>query len=123
MSTVQPDLFGEYDAEQQAIAQRAAERTAWAGHFTHADVSIAYQSQGGDKPGDVLDGIVCPACGGIEFNAFLLGINHGWSPDAPQRDLYGRPAFETCTKLLLIAHGRSDVTRDGIGVVRTAGAA
>lgn len=117
MSAAQPDLFGEYDAELQAADARRRERAEWAAHFRHVPVTIAYEASIG-KPGDVLDGIACPACGGIEFNGFLLGINHGWDPGAPKRDLYGRPAFETCSKLWLRSRGRDDVSLDGGGVVR-----
>ena len=89
----------------------------WRARFERVTVTIAYESTGGNKPGDQLDGVVCPACGGIEFNDYLLSINHGWDPgdfEQARYGLYGRPAFETCTKL---EYGDGH-KRDGIGVVR-----
>jgi len=99
---LQPDLFGEYDAAEQARRRRRHATDGWRARFEHVTVTIAYESTGGDKPGDQLAGVVCPACGGIEFNDYLLSINHGWDPsdfEQARYGLYGRPAFETCTKL------------------------
>lgn len=111
----QPDLFGHWDAEQQRKAADAARLAAWSARFRRVPVTVAYESASGMKPGQILDGIVCPACGGIEFNDLLLSINHGWSPCNPKDSLYGQPAFDTCTRLQWDAE--SDHL-DGIGVVR-----
>lgn len=111
----QPDLFGQWDAEQERLARQRVEQQAWAARFRRVSVTIAYESAGGMRPGDVFDGVACPACGGIEFNSLLLATNHGWAPDMPYRTLYGRPAFETCSRLRFRT---AQPPYDGIGVVR-----
>lgn len=110
----QPDLFGEFDAQAAEIEQQRERRAAWSARFARVKVSIAYESAGGNKPGDVLDGIACPSCGGVEFNAYLLSINHGWDAGVPG---YG-PFEGRCNKQRHLDAGRTDISLDGVGVVR-----
>jgi hypothetical protein len=74
-------------------------------HLLRSGPECPHGQPGGAIPSPIkgiLAGVVCPACGGIEFNDYLLSINHGWDPsdfEQARYGLYGRPAFETCTKL------------------------
>lgn len=112
--SVQPDLFGEFDARAEQVTQQRELRAAWSARFSRVTITIAHASTGGDKPGDRLVGIACPSCGGIEFNAYLLSINHGWDAGVPG---YG-PFEGRCNKQRHLDAGRTDISLDGVGVVR-----
>jgi hypothetical protein len=114
MTTVfeQPDLFGEYDArqaeaerlaaEQQAESDRIqAERAEYRARFERHDFPAPYDTADGRPKGTIIHGWVCPACGDVEWNEFLLSLNHGYDPGLPGSipGSYAGAAFgDTCTK-------------------------
>jgi hypothetical protein len=73
VSQLELDLFG-----------KQAELAEWLARFERADWVAPHDTQGGMKKGDRQPGgWVCPSCGQVEPNQFLLGTNHGWDPDRP----------------------------------------
>lgn len=98
--------------------QIAAERAEWRARFEQAEWVAPYDCSGGMKKGDSKLGWVCPACGRVEPNTFLLNLNHGYDPDVPDR-FYGRwrgdLAFgDGCTRQRLLAsQERARAAREG----------
>ena len=79
---VQLDLFGELEAAEEERARRLLARSEWSARFTRVTFAAPYDTAG-HREGDLVEGIVCPACGGVEWNGYLLSINHGYDPDLP----------------------------------------
>ena len=79
---VQPDLFGELESAEAERARLLLERDAWSARFTRVTFASPYDTAG-HREGDLVEGIVCPACGAVEWNGYLLSINHGYDPSVP----------------------------------------
>jgi hypothetical protein len=79
---VQLDLFGALEAAEEARARALVARSEWSARFTRVTFESPYDTVGA-REGDLVEGIVCPACGGVEWNGYLLSINHGYDPDRP----------------------------------------
>lgn len=88
----QGDLF-------EAARREDAER--WRARFQRADLVVPYRDAAGHPPGAVWHGWVCPDCGQVEANEFLLGNNHGWHPDVPG---WQPPWPGRCVRLWLLAN-------------------
>ena len=64
-----------------------------------------HDTAAGMKAGDTCMGWRCPVCGGVEWNASTLDLNHGWDPDRPGR----KPVDGGCHRLRLLAnHAAAD---------------
>jgi hypothetical protein len=97
-ASVQPDLFGDYDAQQADQERRAAERAEWLARFERRWFDAPYDAQGATKKGDAVHGWVCPACGVVDWTDFTLSINHGYDPHWPGFIPYaGRNFGDRCT--------------------------
>jgi hypothetical protein len=108
---MQPDLFGDFDIATRSAANEAAERDEWAYGFTRPRYRLAYDCGLGSK-GDVLIGVQCPTCGGVEVNDSLLSTNHGWDPTMPG----WQPAYSgtvECTRLWLRRSQNESAARSG----------
>jgi hypothetical protein len=96
----QYDLFGEIRAAEQRAAERAAAAAEWAGRFQRAVWHPSFTTGADGQPARPCLGWVCPVCGDVEPNGFLLGINHGFDPTVP-----GRAPFDgRCVKQTLLAN-------------------
>jgi hypothetical protein len=93
--------------ELSEVDAKALARAEWRARFERADWVAPWDTASGMKTGDRKPGgWVCPGCGDIEPNEFLLGTNHGYHPDQPGSSYRyaGGPWFgETCVKLELQA--------------------
>lgn len=98
---VQLDLFGEVEAAEDRAAQRAREAAEWQARFERADWVAPWDCSSGMKKGESTLGWRCPACGDIEPNSYLLGINHGLDPEIPRSGMEIR--FTECTSMWLQA--------------------
>lgn len=122
----QYDLFGEQEAKDQAAAQAIREKVAWVARFERVPVPPP-RLHPGDVPAPHRDtrvwlGWVCPACGQVEGNTFLLNNNHGYDPDQPGRSPYGAEFGATCWSLeLQAAHKVYDRRRAEVSHLITAG--
>lgn len=90
----QLDLFAE-------AGPQLTEREAWAARFERAPWVAPYDTAGLRKGESVL-GWICPACGRLEVNDFVLNINHGYDPSIPGRAPFG-PFGEGCSRQSLLA--------------------
>lgn len=71
----QLDMFRDYDAEAAALS-------VWQAQIPRADW-VAPWDCGYGPAGTVVQGWMCPACGKIEPNDYVLSINHGIDPYYP----------------------------------------
>ena len=78
------------------------ERAAWASRFDRAPWVAPWDCSGGLRKGDSVLGWLCPSCGRLEVNEFVLNINHGYDPSIPGRAPHG-PFGESCTRQTLLA--------------------
>lgn len=103
MTAVQPDLFGEFDAAEDEKTAAAARRDAYTARFERRDFPAPHDTADGREAGHIVHGWVCPACGGVEWNDFLLGLNHGYHTYLPGQwpgHWAGAEFGETCTRLI-----------------------
>lgn len=95
-------ISGQLDLFAQATPTVTAED--WAARFERAPWVAPYDCGGGLRKGQSVLGWVCPACGKLEVNAFVLGINHGYDPTIPGRMAGVIGDFgSNCTRLMLLA--------------------
>lgn len=76
---VQPDLFGEFDAEAERRAQLDARRAADRARYGRRSFIAAYDTVD-VRAGDEVLGWECPACHAVEWSEFTLALNHGYEP-------------------------------------------
>lgn len=81
---VQPDLFGEYDDEQDRLRAVEEERATWRRRFYVRTEPWTFDTTGAKK-GDLHEVFRCPDCGREESTPFALQLNHGWDVDQPGR--------------------------------------
>lgn len=82
MTTVQPDLFGEYDAQQQRAADLAVLRPRWRAWLQAEPRPVPWNTQGGRVKGEIADDWWrCPGCGAVQFGGYSFWLSHGFSPD------------------------------------------
>jgi hypothetical protein len=82
MATIQPDLFGEYDAAQENAAAREALKPRWRAWLQAEPMPVPWDTQGGAVKGEVsTDWWRCPGCGAVDFGAYTFWLSHGLHPD------------------------------------------
>lgn len=80
----------------------ATEREAWAARFDRAPWVAPWDTSGGMKKGESVLGWVCPSCGVLEVNGYVLNVNHGYDPQIPGRQPW-QGWGTSCTRMTLLA--------------------
>lgn len=82
MTSVQPDLFGEYDADQERAAALAELRPRWRSWLNAGPLPVPWDTQGGAREGEMSDDWWrCPGCGDLGFGAYSFWLSHGFHPE------------------------------------------
>lgn len=106
-------VAGQLDLFARPVEDVESERDAWSARFARAEWVAPWDCSGGLRKGQSVLGWVCPGCGQVEVNEFLLNNNHGYDPQVPGRVPFGVGFGEGCTRLWLLAsQERSRLARE-----------
>lgn len=95
---------GQMDLLALLQPDRESERAAWAARFERKPWVAPYDTGGGLRKGQSVLGWVCPACGVLEVNEYVLRLNHGYDPSIPGRMAGVIESFgQWCTRQMLLA--------------------
>ena len=86
------DQMALFDPMEEKRAAAAAALADWQAQFERRDMVAGN--------GETYHGWVCPNCGCVEPNGFVLQLNHGWCPEIPGDKPYD-PAF--CLSMDLVS--------------------